>query len=258
MSILIKNAEQIDGIRKSAKLAASCLDIIEPYVKPGVNTEYLDNIIAEYIADNHAVSACLGYSGYPKYTCISPNEVVCHGIPSPNTILKEGDVINIDVTTILNGYYGDTSRMYAVGEISEKARKQIEATKHCLDLGIEQVRPDNMTGNIGFFIARYAQAKGYSVVWEFCGHGVGVEFHEEPQIDHIARKNSGYKMRPGMIFTIEPMINAGKSRVVIDPNDGWTARSIDGKLSTQFEHTILVTETGYEVLSDVHDEYPIT
>lgn len=257
MSILIKTPEQIYGIRKSSKLAASVLDFIEPYVKPGVNTEYLDNLINGFIVDHGAISACKGYGDFPKYCCISPNDVVCHGIPSADTILKEGDIINIDVTTILNGYYGDTSRMYAVGQISDEAQRLIDTTKHCLDLGIEQVRPKNTFGNIGFFIARYAQMKGYSVVWEFCGHGVGIEFHEEPQVDHIARRNSGAIMRPGMIFTIEPMINQGKARVTIDKNDGWTARTIDGKLSAQFEHTILVTETGFEVLTDIHNEYPI-
>ncbi len=246
MGILIKTPEQIEGIRKSSKIAAASLDFIEPYIKPGVNTEYLDNLINQFILDHGAISACLGYEGFPKCCCISPNEVVCHGIPSKNTILKEGDIVNIDVTTILDGYFGDTSRMYAVGQISPAAQKLIDTTKHCLDLGIEQVRPKNVFGNIGFFIARYAQMKGYSVVWEFCGHGVGIEFHEEPQVDHIARRNSGAIMRPGMVFTIEPMINQGKARV-----------EIDRKLSAQFEHTILVTETGYEVLTDIHGEYPI-
>ena len=257
MSIIIKTPEQIDGIRKSAKLAAASLDYIGQYIKPGVDTERLDNLINEFICDHGAISACKGYGDYPKYCCISPNNVVCHGIPSPTTILKEGDIVNIDVTTILNGYYGDTSRMYSVGQISQDAQNLIDATKHCLDLGIEQVRPKNTFGNIGFFIARYAQMKGYSVVWEFCGHGVGIEFHEDPQVDHIARRNSGAIMRPGMIFNIEPMINQVKARVDIDKNDGWTARTIDGKLSAQFEHTVLVTETGVEVLSDIHDEYPI-
>ncbi|MBO4601862.1 MAG: type I methionyl aminopeptidase [Salinivirgaceae bacterium] len=256
MPILIKTPEQIDGIRKSSRVAAESLDFIEPYVKAGVSTEYLDNLINDFIVKNGAISACKGYGDFPKYCCISPNNVVCHGIPSPDTILKDGDIVNIDVTTILNGYYGDTSRMYTVGQVSDEAQRLLDATKHCLDLGIEQVRPKNTFGNIGFFIARYAQMKGYSVVWEFCGHGVGVEFHEEPQVDHIARRNSGAIMRPGMIFTIEPMINQGKARVVIDKNDGWTARTIDGKLSAQYEHTILVTETGFEVLTDIHGEYP--
>jgi methionyl aminopeptidase len=255
MSILIKNAEQIEGIRKSSELAASVLNFIEPHVTAGVNAEHLDNLIEEYIRDNGAIPAPLNYNGFPKSSCISPNNVVCHGIPSPSVILKEGDIVNIDITTILDGYYGDTSRMYTVGDISKRAEKLIDVTKHCLDLGINQVKPGNYFGNIGFFISRYAQAKGYSVVYEFCGHGVGLEFHEEPQVDHIARKNTGAIMKPGMIFTIEPMINEGKARVKVDKNDGWTARTIDDKLSAQFEHTILVTEEGFEVLTDINGEY---
>lgn len=255
MSILIKNEEQIEGIRRSSKLAGESLQFIAPYVKEGVSTEHLDNLIHQFIIDNGAIPATLNYNGYPKSSCISLNEVVCHGIPSPDTILKNGDILNIDVTTILDGYFGDTSKMFTVGEIEPKAQNLIDVTQHCLKLGIEQVRPGNYFGNIGFFIARYAKAKGFSVVYEFCGHGVGVEFHEDPQVDHAARKNSGPKMKPGMIFTIEPMINEGKARVKLDPTDGWTARTIDNKLSAQFEHTILITEKGYEVLTDVSGEY---
>lgn len=255
MSIIIKTAEQIEGIRRSSKLAGDTLVYIEPYIKAGVNTEYLDQLIKQHILEHGAVPATLNYNGYPKSSCISLNEVVCHGIPSPDTILKEGDILNIDVTTILNGYYGDTSRMYTIGTISAMAEKLVLATKHCLDLGIQQVKPGNYVGNIGYAITRYATSQGFSVVYEFCGHGVGIEFHEEPQIDHAARKNSGPKMKPGMIFTIEPMINEGKPRVKIDQVDGWTARTVDNKLSAQFEHTILVTETGFEVLTDVSNEY---
>jgi methionyl aminopeptidase len=205
--------------------------------------------------DNGAIPATLNYNGFPKSSCISPNNVICHGIPSKNVILKDGDIINIDVTTILNGYFGDTSRMFTIGEISDDAQNLIDATKHCLDLGIQQVKPKNVFGNIGYVIGRYAKAKGYSVVYEFCGHGVGLQFHEEPQVDHIARRNSGHVMKPGMIFTIEPMINMGKSKVSIDPDDEWTARTRDNKLSAQFEHTILVTPNGFEVLTDINGEY---
>jgi len=258
MSIIIKNAEQIEGIRRSSKLAGDTLQYIEEFVKEGVNTEYLDSLINKYIEDHGGISATMNYNGYPKSCCISPNSVVCHGIPSPDTILKNGDIINIDITTILNGYYGDTSKMFAIGKISETADKLIKTTKHCLDLGIQQVRPGNYLGNIGFFISRYATSQGFSVVYEYCGHGVGVDFHEDPQVDHVARKNSGPKLKPGMIFTIEPMINEGKPRVKVDKIDGWTARTIDDKLSAQFEHTILVTETGHEVLTDVSNEYPIS
>lgn len=255
MSIIIKTEEQIEGIRKSSILAAQTLNFIEEYIKPGVNTEYLDNLIHDFMSDNGATPATLNYHGFPKSSCISPNNIICHGIPSKNMILKDGDIFNIDVTTILNGYFGDTSRMFTIGEISKDAQNLINTTKHCLNLGIQQVKPKNVFGNIGYVIGRYAKAKGYSVVYEFCGHGVGLEFHEDPQVDHIARRNSGRTMKPGMIFTIEPMINMGKAKVTIDKEDGWTARTIDQMLSAQFEHTVLVTTTGVDVLTDINGDY---
>lgn len=256
--IIIKTPEQIEGIRQSSQLAAKTLDFAEQFVREGMNTEFIDDKIEEFIRSHGAIPATKGYNGYPKSSCISPNNIICHGIPSKNTILKSGDILNIDITTILNGYFGDTSRMFTVGEVNSDAEKLIETTLHCLDLGIEQVKPGNYFGNIGFVINRYAKAKGYSVVYEFCGHGVGIEFHEEPQVDHASRRNTGPEMKPGMTFTIEPMINQGKPKASIDKNDGWTARTIDNKLSAQFEHTILVTETGYEVLTDIHGDYDIT
>lgn len=258
MSIIIKTKEQIEGIRKSSKLAGEVLRYITDFVKEGVSTYYLDQLIHNYIVEHGAIPATMNYNGYPKSCCISLNDVICHGIPAEQVVLKHGDILNIDITTILNGYFGDTSKMYVIGETSQTAIKLIDATKHCLNLGIQQVRPGNYFGNIGYFISRYAISQGFSVVYEYCGHGVGIEFHEEPQVDHAARKNSGPKMKPGMIFTIEPMINEGKPRVKIDETDGWTARTVDKKLSAQFEHTILVTDTGYEVLTDVSDEYPVT
>jgi len=256
--IVIKTPEQIESIRKSSQLAAQTLDFAEQFVKEGVHTEFIDDKIEEFILAHGAVPATKGYNGYPKSSCISLNNVICHGIPSKNTVLKNGDILNIDITTILNGYYGDTSRMFTVGEVTPVADELIDTAWHCLDLGIEQVKPGNRFGNIGFVIGRYAKAKGFSVVYEFCGHGVGIEFHEEPQVDHASRRNTGPEMKPGMIFTIEPMINQGKPKATIDKNDGWTARTIDNKLSAQFEHTILVTETGYEVLTDIHGDYEIT
>ena len=256
--IVIKTPEQIEGIRRSAKLAAKTLDFAEQFVQEGVNTESIDDKIEEFIRSHGAIPATKGYNGYPKSSCISPNNIICHGIPSKNTILKKGDILNIDITTILDGYYGDTSRMFAIGNVSNEAEELMDVSWHCLNLGIEQVKPGNRFGNIGFVIQRYAKAQGYSVVYEFCGHGVGLEFHEEPQVDHAARRNTGLEMKPGMIFTIEPMINQGKPKAIIDKNDGWTARTIDNKLSAQFEHTILVTNTGCEVLTDIHGEYPIT
>jgi methionyl aminopeptidase len=253
--IIIKTPEQIEGIRKSSKLAGQTLEYIAEFVKEGVSTEFLDQKIEAYIRQHGAVPATLGYSGYPKSSCISINEVVCHGIPAESTILKNGDILNIDVTTILNGFFGDTSKMFTVGEVEREAVDLIEATKHCLDLGIQQVRPGNQFGNIGFAISKYAKAKGFSVVYEFCGHGVGIHFHEEPQIDHTSRRNTGPFMKPGMTFTIEPMINQGRPGTIVDKHDKWTARTVDKKLSAQFEHTILVTESGFEVLTDVTGEY---
>lgn len=253
--IIIKTPEQIDGIRKSSKLAGQTLEYIAEFVTEGVSTEYLNQKIEAYIRENGAIPATLGYSGYPKSCCISLNEVVCHGIPSENTILKDGDILNVDVTTILNGYYGDTSKMFTIGEVSQEALDLIEVTKHSMNLGIQQVKPGNQFGNIGFAISKYVKSKGYSVVYEYCGHGVGIEFHEEPQIDHTSRRNTGSFMQPGMTFTIEPMINMGRPGTEVDKNDKWTARTVDKKLSAQFEHTILVTETGFEVLTDVTDEY---
>jgi len=258
MSIIIKTEEQIKGIRKSSKLAGEVLIYIADFVKEGVSTYYLDQLIHNYIIEHKGIPATLNYNGFPKSCCTSQNDVICHGIPAEDVILKNGDILNIDITTILNGFFGDTSKMFLIGETSEAAMKLVNATKHCIDLGIQQVRPGNYFGNIGYVISRYAIAQGYTVVYEFCGHGVGIEMHEDPQVDHTARKNSGPKMKPGMIFTIEPMINEGKPRVRVDESDGWTTRTVDNKLSAQFEHSILVTETGYEVLTDVLNEYPIS
>jgi len=258
MSIILKNKEQIEGIRKSSKMAGEVLLYIADFVKEGVTTYYLDQLIHKYIVERGGIPATMNYNGYPKSCCISLNDVICHGIPAENIILKNGDILNIDVTTILDGYFGDTSKMFMVGDVPETATKLVNATLHCLNLGIQQVKPGNYLGNIGYVISRYAISQGFSVVYEYCGHGVGIEFHEEPQVDHAARKNSGPKLKPGMIFTIEPMINEGKPRVRVDESDGWTARTVDNKLSAQYEHTVLVTETGCEVLTDVSNEYPIT
>jgi methionyl aminopeptidase len=249
--IIIKTAEQIEGVRRSSKLAGNTLKTISEYVKEGVSTEYLDNIIEQYMRDNGAIPATLGYNGYPKSSCISLNDVICHGIPDEKTILREGDILNIDVTCILDGYYGDTSTMFSIGDISDEAANLIEHTEHAMYLGIDQVRPGNCFGNIGYVIGKFAKSKKYGVVYEFCGHGIGMDFHEAPQVEHLSARNSGAIMQSGMIFTIEPMINLGKSRAKIDKRDGWTARTIDGKLSAQFEHTILVTDAGYEILTDV-------
>lgn len=227
---------------------------MEQFVKPGIKTLELDRIAEEFVRSNGAIPATKGYKGYKHATCISPNDVICHGVPNDYE-LRDGDIVNIDVTTILNGFFGDTCRMYLVGEVSDYAKKLVDVTKECLHKGMEQCFPGNHLGNIGYYIAEHAHANGYSVVYEFCGHGVGVRFHEDPEVAHIAEKNSGPILKPGMTFTIEPMINAGKARAKVDKKDGWTARTIDGKLSAQFEHTMLITDTGYEALTDVYGDF---
>ncbi len=250
--IIIKTPEQIAGIRKSCQLAAQALDHIRSFVKEGVTTNELNDEIARFTEEHGAISAPLGYDighgGYPKETCISLNEVVCHGIPSERK-LKDGDILNIDVTTILDSYYGDTSRMFTVGKISPEAQNLIDVTRECLATGIKQVRPGRKTGRIGWKISEHADKHGYGVVTMFCGHGVGIKFHERPSIRHRDRPGEGDKMQEGMIFTIEPMINQGTHQAEIDKEDKWTARTIDGKLSAQFEHTILVTKEGHEILT---------
>ncbi|MFM6984292.1 MAG: type I methionyl aminopeptidase [Chitinophagaceae bacterium] len=254
MAIIIKTPEQIEGIRKSSQLAAKTLKHLEQFVKPGITTLELDAIADQFIAEHGAKAATKGYKGYKHATCISPNDVVCHGVPN-DYVVKDGDIINIDVTCILDGYYGDTCRMYEVGNVSDYAKKLVQVTKECLRLGINECKPGNHLGNIGYVINEHAVKHGYSVVFEFCGHGVGIRFHEDPQVDHVAKKNTGPVLRPGMTFTIEPMINAGKARCKVDRKDGWTARTIDGKLSAQFEHTLLITENGVEALTDVYGDF---
>ncbi len=259
MAIKIKTPAQIEGIRKSSHLASKCLKHLEQYVKPGITTKELDTIAAEFIKQHEATSATIGYKGHgaPPFSghiCTSVNDVICHGVPNSYT-LKDGDILNIDVTTILDGYFGDTCRMYEVGKVSEEAKTLMEVTNECLKIGLRECYPGNRFGNIGYEISEYAHNHGYSVVYEFCGHGVGLQFHEDPEVSHIASKNTGKRMRPGMIFTIEPMINTGKARCKVDKEDGWTARTIDGGLSAQYEHTILITESGHEALTDVFGDY---
>ncbi len=246
--IRIKNKKQINGIRKSCELAAACLRHLAPNVKIGTTTLELNNIAHDFILKNKAQPATLGYRGYPASACISVNEVICHGIPDSYK-LKDGDIVNIDVTTILNDYYGDTSTMFLVGNVSPTASKLVEVAKECLMVGIKEVRPGNWFGNIGYEINRVANNRGFGVVHQFCGHGTGLSFHEEPQVPFVAPQNSGPRMRPGMIFTIEPMINEGVAEATISESDGWTATTLDGKLSAQFEHTVLVTPHGVEILT---------
>lgn len=252
--IIKKNKEQIEGIKKSCKLAAEALRFIKPLVIPGISTEKINQNLSEFIRDNKAIPAPLNYHGFPKETCISVNEVVCHGIPG-DRVLLEGDILNIDVTTILDGYYGDTSRMYCVGEVSKEAKDLIRITKQSLYKGIEAVAPGVAFNNIGNAITKFISNTKYSIVDKFVGHGCGLKFHEDPKICHYVDdkfKNFGQKIEPGMTFTIEPMINLGSPDCVI-LEDNWTAVSIDKKLSAQYEHMILCTESGYEILTELEN-----
>jgi len=235
-------------MRRAGQLAAACLDALTPYVKPGVTTEKLDDLALEFALDHGAIPAPLNYRGFPKSICTSINHVVCHGIPGPRQMV-EGDIINIDVTLIVDGWYGDTSRMYPVGQISRRAERLIEVTYEAMWRGIKAVKPGNTTGHIGEAIQTYAESERCGVVRDFCGHGVGRQFHERPNILHYGEAGQGPVLEPGMIFTIEPMINLGRPGVKI-LGDGWTAVTRDRQLSAQFEHAVGVTETGYVVFTE--------
>ena len=245
--IKIHDAEGFEGMRRAGKLAAECLDMLVPHVKPGVTTEYLDDLAREFVLDNGALPACLFYRGYSKTVCISTNHVVCHGIPGPKP-LREGDIANIDVTVIVDGWHGDTSRMYGVGAVSPRARRLVDVTYEALQRGMAAVKPGATTGDIGFAIQQYVEAQRCSVVRDFCGHGVGEVFHDTPNILHFGKRGEGAKLKPGMFFTIEPMVNLGRPAVKL-LSDGWTAVTRDKSLSAQFEHSVGVTETGIEVFT---------
>lgn len=246
---LIKTSEEIEKIKASAKVNTAVLDYVEANLKPGMTTLDIDNLVAECTAAHNAICAPLNYDGFPKHCCTSINEEVCHGIPTRLRKLHEGDIINVDVSTILDGYFSDASRMFCIGEVSSERQRLVDVTKECLKLGIEAAQPWAFTGDIGEVIMKHAKANGYSVVRELGGHGVGKEFHEDPFIAHVGKKGTGMLIVPGMIFTIEPMINEGKASVVIDRYNGWTITTADGKNSAQVEHTILITEDGPEILT---------
>ncbi len=249
MTVTIKSNDAIEKMRIAGRLAAEVLEMIEPYVQPGVTTEALDQRCHDYIVnEQHATPAPLNYHGFPKSVCISVNHVVCHGIPGAKK-LKKGDIVNIDVTVIKDGYHGDTSKMFIVGaSTSILAQRLVDVTYECLWRGIRQVKPGAHLGDIGAAIEAYAHEQDFSVVEVFCGHGIGEQFHEEPQVLHYGKAGTGIELVPGMAFTIEPMINAGKKNVSV-LKDGWTAVTKDRSLSAQWEHTLVVTETGYEVLT---------
>jgi len=251
--IRLKTPAEIAGIRESGKLVLDLLDIAATLVKPGAITGELDRILSEYTRQRGAISAPLNYRGYPKSTCISINEVICHGIPGKRE-LKEGDIVNVDVTTILNGYYADASKTFEVGKVTLEAAHLVSVTRDCLKRGMQAVKPGNTLGDVGYAIQSYAEAQRFSVVRDFVGHGIGLEFHEAPQVMHTGRRGNGIIMVPGMVFTIEPMINIGRPESKI-LDDNWTAVTADGSLSAQFEQTILVTPEGFESLTPYEPEY---
>ena len=249
MSVTVKTPEQIEKMRVAGRLAAEVLEMIVPHVKAGVTTEDLDRLCYEHIVDvQKAIPANVGYKGFPKTICTSVNNVICHGIPNHGKILKDGDIVNIDVTVIKDGWHGDTSRMYFVGEPSVLAKRLVQVTYEAMMKGIEQVRPGATLGDIGHAIQQYVEAQRFSVVREYCGHGIGKVYHEDPQVLHYGHKGVGMKLEKGMTFTVEPMVNAGKPQTRLLP-DGWTVVTKDHSLSAQWEHTIAVTDEGFEILT---------
>ena len=246
-AIRLHGADGFAGMRKAGRIAAAALDHIVPLVVPGAVTQDIDDAVLDFALQAGAVPATIGYRGYAHASCISVNHVVCHGIPSEKA-LKDGDIVNIDITVIVDGWHGDTSRMFLVGDVPLKARRLVDVTYECLMLGIEQARPGNTVGDIGYAIQSYAEKQRYGVVRDFCGHGLGRLFHDSPEIIHVGRPGHGPELRPGMFFTIEPMINLGKPGVKL-LEDGWTAVTRDRSLSAQFEHSIGITEDGCEIFT---------
>ncbi len=251
--IIIKSLKQIEGIKASSKLAAKTLDYVSKFIKPGINTEELNTIAHKFIIDHHAIPAPLNYSGFPKSICTSINNVVCHGIPKTKDVLKTGDIINIDITTILNGYFGDVSASYPVGKISKAAQQLIDQTYQSMMVAIKSLKPGLMLNDcVGKKIEAYLKPFGFAPIHDLGGHGVGIKFHEDPFVYHFNTNQSNTILKPGMIFTVEPMVNASLNwHVAFDESDGWTVRTKDGSLSAQFEHTVLITPTGYEILTKI-------
>lgn len=246
---MLKTKEQIEGIRESSRINIAVLDAVGEMIGPGVSTEEIDRLVYKLTTQMGGIPAPLNYDGFPKSVCTSINEVVCHGIPSPDRILTEGDIVNVDVSTIYKGYFSDSSRMYCIGSVGEEKEKLIRVTKECVELGLEQVKPWNFLGDMAQAVNDHAKANGYSVVIDIGGHGVGLEFHEEPFVSYVTKAGTEMLMVPGMVFTIEPMVNAGTAEITIDAQDGWTVRTKDGKPSAQWEVTVAVTEHGYEILT---------
>ena len=245
----LRTPEQMEGIRASAAINTALLDYITDYVKEGVDTATLDKLVYDFTTSHGAIPAPLNYEGFPNSVCISVNNVVCHGIPSTKTILKSGDIVNIDVSTIYKGYFSDASRMFMIGDVNPEWKRLVEVTKECMELGIAEAQPWARLGNVGAAIQEHAEKNGFSVVRDLAGHGVGIQFHEDPIVNHFGKRGTGIVLVPGMTFTIEPMINMGKFNVVFDESDGWTVRTRDGKPSAQWENMLLITETGNEILT---------
>lgn len=246
---LIKTPEQIEGIRRSGVINTAVLDLVANEIKAGMSTAEIDKMVYDFTVSHGAIPAPLNYEGFPKSVCTSINEVVCHGIPSEDEILEEGDIINVDVSTILDGYYSDASRMFIIGKTSPEKEKLVRVAKECLEIGMQAATPFGFVGDIGNAIEKHAKKNGFSVVRDLCGHGVGLEFHEEPDVEHFGKKGTGMLLVPGMVFTIEPMINMGTYEVFVDEEDDWTVVTEDELPSAQWEHTFLMTENGLEILT---------
>ncbi len=246
---MLKSREQIEGIRESSVINIAVLDEVAKMIGPGISTEEIDRLVHDMTIRMGGIPAPLNYEGFPKSVCTSINEVVCHGIPTPERILQEGDIVNVDASTIYKGYFSDSSRMFCIGEVSEEKKKLVQVTKECVELSLEQVKPWNFLGDMAQVINDHAKANGYSVVIDIGGHGVGLEFHEEPFVSYVTKAGTEMLMVPGMVFTIEPMVNMGTSEIYIDDKDGWTVYTKDGKPSAQWEITVAITENGYEILT---------
>lgn len=246
---LLKTQPQIEGMRESGKVNSAILDFIGEFVADGVTTEELDRFVYEKTKELEGVPATLNYMGYPKSVCISINDVVCHGIPSSHVSLKSGDIVNIDVSTNYNGFYSDSSRMFCVGDVSNEKQRLVDVAKECMELGIAQIKPWGFLGDVGQAVNDHAQENGYSVVCDIGGHGIGLQFHEDPWVSYVLSQGTGMLLVPGLAFTVEPMINMGKADVTSRKEDNWAVYTLDGKPSAQWEKTVLVTETGYEVLA---------
>ncbi len=246
---ILKTEKQIQGIRESSVINMAVLDAVGEMIGPGVSTQQIDDVVTEVTARMGGIAAPLNYEGFPKSVCTSINEVVCHGIPSKDVILKDGDIVNVDVSTLYKGYYSDSSRMYCIGQVSGAKRKLVEVTKECMELGLSMVKPWNFLGDMAQAVNDHARKNGYSVVVDIGGHGIGLEFHEEPFVSYVTSAGTEMLMVPGMVFTIEPMVNMGTSEIYVDDNDGWTVYTADGKPSAQWEITVAVTKDGYEVLT---------